>query len=255
MSETSARTRLIPVRARDPEEPGRVASSLELFFDLVFVVAVSIAALEFRTTSSDGRVSDALTHYLVLFFAIWWAWMNSTWFATSFATDDWLYRVLTILQMAGVLVLAAGVQPAFEDSDFTITVVGYVVMRVAMIAQWLRAARGAGPHRRTTVVYALGIAVVQVFWIAFLALPEDLRVPAFVVLALAEIAVPVVAERQGPTTPRHPHHITERFGLFTLILLGESLPASANAVVEALHDDEALRRRCGGPASGRRTTG
>ena len=240
MTETSARARLIPMRARDPEEPGRVASSLELFFDLVFVVAVSITAAEFHHSLSDGDVGYALTHYLLLFFAIWWAWMNFTWFATSFATDDWLYRVLTILQMAGVLVLAAGVQPAFEHSDFRIPVTGYVVMRVAMIAQWLRASRSAGPRRRTTVVYALGIAVVQVFWIAFLALPEDLAVPAFVVLALAEIAVPVVAERQG-RTPWHTHHITERYGLFTLILLGESLLGSANAVIEALHDAEALR--------------
>ncbi|HEY3511235.1 MAG TPA: low temperature requirement protein A, partial [Kribbella sp.] len=56
---------------------------------------------------------------------------------------------------------------------------------------------------------------------------------------VAELAVPVVAERRG-MTPWHPHHITERYGLFTLILLGESLLASANAIIEALHDHESL---------------
>jgi low temperature requirement protein LtrA len=165
--------------------------------------------------------------------------MNFTWFATSFATDDWLYRVLTFVQMGGVLVLAAGVEPAFVDRDLTVVVLGYVVMRVAMVAQWLRASRSAGPSRRTTQLYAAGIAVVQVLWLLQLALPGSATGVAFVVLVAAELAVPIVAERRG-TTPWHPHHITERYGLFTLILLGESLLASANAVIEALHDAHAL---------------
>jgi hypothetical protein len=59
------------------------------------------------------------------------------------------------------------------------------------------------------------------------------------VLAAAELAVPVVAERRGGT-PWHPHHITERYGLFTLILLGQSLLASTNAIIEALSTDQAL---------------
>lgn len=65
--------------------------------------------------------------------------MNFTWFATSFDTDDWLYRVLTIVQMGGVLVLAAGIQPMFEHDDFSIVILGYVIMRFAMVTQWLRA--------------------------------------------------------------------------------------------------------------------
>lgn len=232
--------RLIPMRARDPHEPGRTASSLELFFDLVFVVAVSIAAVQLHHQLTENHIVDGLLAYGVVFFSIWWAWMNFTWFATSFATDDWLYRVLTIVQMSGVLVLAAGIEPAFVDGDFTVLVLAYVVMRVAMIAQWLRASRGAGPEsRRTTQIYAAGIAVVQVFWLARLALPDSLQWPSLIVLIAAELAIPVIAERRG-RTPWHPHHITERYGLFTLILLGESLLASANAIIEALHDDQAL---------------
>ncbi|MEH3034356.1 MAG: low temperature requirement protein A, partial [Aeromicrobium erythreum] len=157
---------------------------------------------------------------------------------TSFDTDDWLYRVLTFLQMGGVLVLAAGVEDAF-DGDFRVVVVGYVVMRVAMVAQWLRASRHAGDRRATTLTYAAGIALVQLLWIGWLFLPDGVGGPGFVLLALAELAVPVVAERRV-TTPWHPHHVTERYGLFTLILLGESLLASANAVIEARHDDAAL---------------
>jgi len=66
--------------------------------------------------------------------------MNFTWFASAFDTDDWLYRVLTIVQMGGVLVLAAGVHDAMVSFDYAVVTWGYVIMRLAMVAQWLRAA-------------------------------------------------------------------------------------------------------------------
>ncbi|THE08921.1 low temperature requirement protein A [Microbacterium oleivorans] len=224
---------------RDPHEPGRVASSLELFFDLVFVVAVSISAVELHHALTDGLVVSGVLSYAAVFFSIWWAWMNFTWFATAFDTDDWLYRVLTIVQMSGVLVLAAGVHSAFTESDFRIVTAGYVVMRLAIVAQWLRASRGAGPARPATLVYAVGIACVQVLWVSALLLPVEIFRTVIVALFLAELAVPVVAESRG-ATPRNAHHITERYGLFTLILLGESLLASANAIIHAVQDAEAL---------------
>lgn len=93
------RFHLVPMRPRDPGEEGRTASTLELFFDLVFVVAVSIAAVQLHHALTEGHVLDGIVNYAIVFFAIWWAWMNFTWFATSFDTDDWLYRVLTIGQI------------------------------------------------------------------------------------------------------------------------------------------------------------
>jgi low temperature requirement protein LtrA len=231
---------LSSMRPRDPAEPGRSASPLELFFDLVFVVAVATAAVQLHHALTENHVADGLVSYAIVFFGIWWAWMNFTWFATSFGTDDWLYRVLTFVQMAGVLVLAAGIEPTFTDRDFTLLVVGYVIMRFAMVAQWLRASRTSVEFRRTCRRYAAGIAVVQVLWILWLFIPEGPVASVVLVLLIAgELAVPVVAERAG-NTPWHPHHITERYGLFTLILLGESLLASANAIIEALHGEEEL---------------
>ncbi|WP_232089172.1 low temperature requirement protein A [Microbacterium sp. Nx66] len=237
---SSPRFRLQPMRPRDPGQPHRAASPLELFFDLVFVVAVSIASAQLHHALSHGDFLHGITSYAMLFFAIWWAWMNFTWFATSFDTDDWPYRIATFVQMAGVLILAAGIPGAFEEGDFTLPVVGYVVMRIAVVAQWLRASRNEGPLRRVALRYALGIAVVQVLWLLFLLIPSGpVQLAAFVVFALIEIAVPVFAERRHQT-PWHPHHITERYGLFTLIVLGESLLASANAIIDALDEVEAL---------------
>lgn len=225
---------------RDPAQPHRTASTLELFFDLVFVVAVSIASAELHHALSHDDFVHGITSYAMVFFAVWWAWMNFTWFATSFDTDDWLYRVMAIVQMGGVLVFAAGIPAAFERGDFTLSVLGYIVMRIAMVAQWLRASRGAGELRAATRRYAAGIAAVQVLWVLFLLIPAGpLQLIAFVVFALIEVSVPVFAEYRRQT-PWHPHHITERYGLFTLIVLGESLLASANAIIDASHELESL---------------
>lgn len=231
-------TRMVP---RDPQQTHRTASPLELFFDLVFVVAVSIASAQLHHALAEADYVHGLVSYAMVFFAIWWAWMNFTWFATSFDTDDWLYRVTTIVQMSGVLVLAAGVPDAFEHGDFTLPVIGYVVMRVAMVTQWLRASRAAGRLRAATRRYAAGIALVQVLWVLFLLIPSGsgFQLAAFIVFVALDVGVPLFAESRE-RTPWHPHHITERYGLFTLIVLGESLLASANAIIEALREVNAI---------------
>ncbi|MFG2815726.1 low temperature requirement protein A [Streptomyces sp. NPDC048410] len=165
-----------------------------------------------------------------------WAWMNFTWFASAYDTDDVPYRLLTLLQIAGALVLAAGASKALEEYDFTVITYGYVVMRLAMVSQWLRAARNDPERRRTCLRYAVGILVVQLGWVARLWLPDSAGLPSFLVLVVAELAVPAWAERAGRTT-WHPHHIAERYGLFTLIVLGESITA-ATATVRAALDTE-----------------
>lgn len=218
-----------PMAARDPGEDHRAATPLELFFDLCFVVAVAQAAVQLAHGIEENHVGPALLGYAMVFFAIWWAWMNFTWFASAYDTDDVPYRLLTLAQMAGVLVLAAGIPAAFEHFDFTVMTIGYTVMRVPMIAQWLRAAREDPAGRPTAVRYAIGIAVVQVLWLLRLLLPMPFGAIAFVVLVLAEIAVPPWAEAHG-VTAWHREHIAERYGLLTLIVLGEGILGATVAV-------------------------
>jgi low temperature requirement protein LtrA len=158
---------------RDPGEDHRAATPLELFFDLVFVVAVSYASDSLAHGLAEGRVADSLSNYGLVFFAIWWAWVNFTWFASAYDTDDVLYRLFVFATMTGALIIAAGVGPAFEQRDYTIAVVGYVVMRIALVTQWLRAARD-DPERRTTAYrYAVGVTACQVGWVVAVFLPTD----------------------------------------------------------------------------------
>ncbi|MCS5732939.1 low temperature requirement protein A [Herbiconiux daphne] len=227
---------LVPVvrmRARSIEEPGRVSSPLELLFDLTFVVAVSSIVTQLAHAIAEGHVATALPNYLMVFFAIWWAWLNFTWFASAYDTDDVPYRLLTMLQMGGVLVLAAGVPSAFGEGDYGLVTLGYFIMRLALVAQWLRAAAQDPDGRTTALRYALGIAVVQALWIVRLfttqGLPFGGQVAVFALLAVAEMAVPPWAERHRRTN-WHPHHVAERYSLFTIILLGESVLASSEGV-------------------------
>ncbi|GAA3205504.1 low temperature requirement protein A [Nonomuraea helvata] len=218
---------------RDPAEPHRVATPLELLSDLCFVVAVAQAAAGLHHALSEGHAGTGVLGYAMVFFAIWWAWMNFTWFASAYDTDDTSYRLLIFVQMAGVLVLAAGIPRALQDRDFALVTLGYVVMRVALVLLWLRAAQGHAEGRRSALRYAFGVAVVQVGWITRLALPEQTGLASFFVLVLAELAVPIWAERFW-STAWHPHHIAERYSLFTIIVLGESILAATIAVQTGL---------------------
>ncbi len=232
--------------ARHPEEEHRSATPLELFFDLCFVVAVGLAAGGLHHAVADGHAGDGVRGYVLVFFAIWWAWMNFTWFASAYDTDDAVYRLTTLVQIAGALMLAAGVPEALAHADFEAATYGYVVMRLAMVFQWLRAAHANPDARRRPLGYAIGIVAVQAAWLGRLALPDTTTwlVGSFVVLGIAELAVPVLAERGGRTA-WHPHHVTERYGLFTVLVLGESIFAATTAIQTALESgggDAALYR-------------
>ncbi|WP_141585756.1 low temperature requirement protein A [Actinomadura sp. WMMA1423] len=229
--------------ARAIDEPHRASSQLELLFDLTFVVAVAAVTAEFADHIAEGRALGGLVPFLQVFFAVWWAWMNFTWFASSYDTDDVPYRLLTMVQMAGVLVTAAGVPAAADHADYRAVAVGYLVMRAALAVQWLRAGAEYPDGRRTALRYALGITVAQAGWLLWLAasqagaVPSAAQVPCFVGLAALELAVPRWAERAAPTA-WHPHHIAERYGLFTIILFGESVLAASNGVGGALEAAE-----------------
>jgi len=101
------------------------------------------------------------------------------------------------------------------------------------VLQWLRAAREHGERGRTAMRYAIGIGVLQVGWIARLFLPPELGIASFLPLVALEMAVPWWAERAG-STPWHRGHIAERFGLFTIIVLGECVLAATTAIQEAI---------------------
>jgi low temperature requirement protein LtrA len=229
-----------PILRRSTEEAHRASTPLELLFDLCFVVAVAQAGGALAHAVAEGHAGHGAVGYLMVFFAVWWAWMTFSWFASAYDPDDVPYRVAVLVQIAGVLVLSAGVTRAFDAHDFSVVWFGYLVMRVGLVSQWLRVARASrGEERGTAVRYAIGVTVCQAGWLGLLFLPPDAVPWLFLGMAVLELAVPPWAERAYRTT-WHPRHIAERFGLFTIIVLGESIAAATVAVKTALDEEGEL---------------
>ncbi|MET3953559.1 low temperature requirement protein LtrA [Rhodococcus sp. OAS809] len=225
------RSRLIAMTGRDPSEQGRASSPLELLFDLTFVVAVGTAASQFAEMLSAGHVFSATAAFVLAMFAICVAWISFSWFGSAFDTDDWLYRTLTMIQMIGVVVFALGIPPMFhsvevgEHLEMRLMVVGYVVMRLAMVLQWWRAARSSTEYRVTAWANIRWIVIAQVGWVvvAFTGLPNGVLIPLLFVIGSLELLLPVIAQGAAGGTPWHPHHVAERYGLFAIITLGEGV--------------------------------
>ena len=226
--------------ARDPDEEHRVATPLELFFDLTFVVAIAQASTATHRELVAGHGSHVLIAYPIVFFAILWAWMGFTWFASAYDTDDPAYRLAVLVQMVGILVLAAGVPRFITDLDPTVGVVGYVILRLGTVGQWLRVSVSHPAGRECALRYAGGIAACQIGWVLLAVWAKGGWWLAFAgPLSAIELLVPLWAERNQPIT-WHPAHIGERYGLFTIIVLGESVLAATVAVQTAVDEGTAF---------------
>ncbi len=226
---------------RDPQERGRASTPLELLFDLTFVVAVGQAANQLAHLVEEGHVGAGVIAFAFATFAVTWAWINFSWFASAFDTDDWVFRVVTMVQMVGACIVALGLPDLFHSIDEgghvdnRIVVAGYVVMRLAMVFNWLRAARQAPELRHTCLTYARAIVVAQVGWI-ILAIVDLSLWPTLAMVALlnvVEFLGPWLAERSGTPTPWHAHHIAERYSLFAIIALGEGVVGTVTALTSA----------------------
>ena len=231
------------MRGRDRDEAHRAATPLELLFDLTFVVAFGMAASQLAHALAEGHYQTGLLGFGLASFGICWAWTNFSWFASAYDTDDWIFRIATMVQMIGVLILALGLPRMFasiehgEHLDPSIMVLGYVVMRVALVFQWLRAARQDRARRRVSLTYAVAVSLAQVGWAALIFVHFSIAVTFILIgmLAIVELAGPVLAERKDGGTPWHAHHMVERLSLFAIIALGEGVVgtvAALSAVVE-----------------------
>jgi len=213
---------------RDPSEENRTSTWLELFFDLCFVVAVAALA---KGLHDDPTLGGAL-RFAAFFVPVWWAWMGFTWYATAFDNDDVLYRVTLLGAMLSILWLAASIHGLYKG-ETTSFVLAYVAMKLLLVGLYARAWRDATNVRLFAGVYAVGNAVGAAIWLSSLLVPVPGRYGIWALALLVELATPMLAVRasfrDADYAPRvfHPEHIPERYGLFTLIVLGESVLAVA----------------------------
>ena len=226
--------------ARNPEEHHRVSTPLELFVDLASVIGIAAAAAGLHHALAEAHYKEGLFVFGIAFFAIWLAWLNYTWFASAFDDGSLSFKLATFVFLSGSLVMAAGVTEFTGKHVIRIMVLGYVIMRLAMVYLWYAAARGTTAYRKTCLRYGTGILLVQVYWVVLGFFLWDWTLPViglFALGAILELVLPFWAERAG-MTPWHRHHIIERYGLLTIIVLGETLLSTSFALRETFDAGE-----------------
>ena len=201
-------------------DPGRKVTWLELFFDLIFVAAVAQVGEPLR----DDYTLGGLVRYSTLFVLIWWAWMGNSMFATRFNSDDGLQRVLTLVQMFAVAAMAANASEALDSRSSAGFAAAYAAMRFLLVAQYWRA-RQVDCARHLATRYLIGHGIAAVFWLASAFVPAPARYVIWAVALAIDLGTPWLAVAHSVEAPPDAAHLPERFGLFTLILLGESIIA------------------------------
>ena len=212
--------KIAPPQLRTKEQEGkRAATWLELFYDLAFVVAVAVLS---------GRLLGDITwpgmaSYFAYFALLWWLWASHTFYADRYDTDDLVYRLLAAGQMVSVVVIAASLE---GDSQSTLAfAVGYAMARALLVVMYYRAYRHVPETRALVRGYVTGFGVATVVWATAIFVPESVRFTLWAVALAIDLATPWVMRREQAKVPLDVSHLPERFGLFTILVLGESIAA------------------------------
>ena len=209
--------RPVQLWSADPSQSRR-ASWLELFFDLIFVAAVAQVGVPL----GEDYTLHGLVRYALMFLLIWWAWLGHTMYSTRFDADDAVQRLLTLLQIFAAAAMAANAKAAFDSRDSAGFVAAYAVLRAVLVVQYLRARR-LKQTRRLTTLYAVGFGLAACLWGIAAIIPAPIRFWLWAAALLIDLGTPWLAVQKTQKYPPDAEHLPERFGLFTIILLGESV--------------------------------
>jgi low temperature requirement protein LtrA len=220
MATSSRQPWLRPPRLRtlEADQGERHATWLELFFDLVFVISIA----EVVHTLEDYHSLADFLGMAGLFVAVWWAWVGYTVYADRFDTDDLLHRVLVLAGMLAVIAMALSIHDALHGGS-TQFALAFVAVRGIVLLLNARARRHAAPARPLLNLFLVAFSTGAALWLVSLLLPEPWRYLLWGVALVIELSAPWLGRRWIVKAPVTASHLVERFGLFTLIVLGESV--------------------------------
>jgi len=232
---TSTRRRWLrppQLRTLDADQDERHATWLELFFDLVFVISIA----EVVHTLEDYRTLADFAGTAGMFVAVWWAWVGYTVYADRFDTDDLLHRVLVLAGMLAVVAMALSVHDALHGGSARFAL-AFVAVRGVVLLLNARARRHAAEARPLLNLYLTAFSIGASLWLVSVLVPEPARYLLWGVALVIELSAPWVGRHQIARAPIHASHLVERFGLFTLIVLGESVISVAQGVAKGAQGD------------------
>jgi low temperature requirement protein LtrA len=219
------------LRIGEDSEEHRHATWLELFYDLVFVVAVSQLA---HNLEEDVSLSGYLG-FVFLFIPVWWSWIGTTMYANRFDSDDIGRRLLVALQMLTAAALAVNIHHGLDENapGFALS---YALGRAVLIVEYIRAGIHIPSARPLTTRYATGFAIAAVFWLISAFVSAPWRFVLWSVGIIIDLVTPFTATKFQLNLLPHASHLPERFGLFTIIVLGEAIIAVVDGVSEQKWD-------------------
>jgi low temperature requirement protein LtrA len=207
-----------------PTAHGRKATWFELFFDLVFVVAV--AQLSGAYAHHFDWAGAAGNAFLLL--AMWWCWLGHTFHATRFDQERRDQRLLGLLQILAVAGMGYGVSAAFAERAWAFAL-SLALFKALLAWAYLREWRWRGARGLIRAYASLYIAQ-ALLWAGSIGLDPGTRLLAWAGAFALDLASPWWVARYTASVRPHPEHLPERFGLFTIILLGEGMASVVHAL-------------------------
>lgn len=218
--------RLSPPRLRTSgHEEHRQATWLELFYDLVFVVAVGQLGHRLLVNHGVGGTWG----FIALFIPLWWTWASYTFYADRYDTDDLGQRLLAVGQMASIAIMAASISGDEADS-VTAFAVAFVMARLVLLAMYWRAYRHVTVSRDLVRGYLTGFSIGGALWLVSIWIPDPVRFIFWGIGLAIDFYTPFHLRERQKRVPLSVSHLPERFGLFTILVLGESFVAIVAAL-------------------------
>jgi len=214
------------LRTLEPTGGERHASWLELFFDLVFVLAVAQIA-HILTDHSDWI---GFLKFAALFFPIWYAWIGFTFYVDRFETEEAAYRILMFAGMFGFIGLSQTLEGAFTAEGDRAFIACYVFVLLVLVIHYARAAYYVPLARPYCLQYVFGITASIIVLLTSLFFEPPIRYVLWGISLLLQLGIPFFNIRATRLIPIDRSHIPERLGLFTIIVLGEAVVATAKGV-------------------------
>ncbi|MEM7334722.1 MAG: low temperature requirement protein A [Chloroflexota bacterium] len=192
---------------------------LELFYDLVYVATF----IQIGNFLSDNLTLLGFGQFLVLVTIVWWAWTGETFYQNRYFVDDLIHRALVFVQIFAIASIGLSVSKAFGELYVQFTL-AYVITRLMLVLMYLRSSKVHPESRAFSRGYVYGFSIGIAIWLGSLLLPAEIHWVGWLVGITFELCVPLMPKMRALARnwPVDIPHITERFGIFTIIVLGES---------------------------------
>ncbi len=192
---------------------------LELFYDLVYVATF----IQIGNFLSDNLTLEGFAQFIVMTTVVWWAWSGETFYQNRYVADDIIHRLLVFTQIFAVATIGLSVSEAFGDLYVQFTL-AYVGTRLVLVLMHYRTYKLNTEENVLSLGYTIGFGVGILIWLGSLLLPAEIHWVGWLVGIGVELLIPLlpIMRRLQRQSAIDRHHLSERFGIFTIIVLGES---------------------------------